>query len=51
MINYDKVYKYIQAHADFIGEGKRKWINCQQSHRSQVIKSYLVNVVAIVVNL
>ena len=42
MTNYDNVCKYIQAPADFMREGKRKGINSQESHQSQVIKLNLV---------
>ena len=33
MTNYDKAFKYIQAPADFMSEGKRKGINSQESHQ------------------
>ena len=38
MINYDKVWKYIQAPADFMTYGNREGINSQQSHQSQAIQ-------------
>ena len=44
MRNYDHVWKYIQAIADFMKEGKGDGINRQQSHQSQVVQSNLVNV-------
>ena len=44
MANYEKVWKYIQAPADFMRGGNREGINSQQSYHSQVIQSNLVNV-------
>lgn len=44
MTNYDKVWKYIQAPAGFMREGKKEGINSQQSYQSQVIQSNLVDV-------
>ena len=44
MTNYHKIWKYIQAPADFMRDGNREGINSQQSHQSQVIQSNLVNV-------